>query len=89
MMIFLNHSPSRIELLDCTAKERDCCSLARVRGTTHRISAGHFGQHLRQVRERNRDLGQVLGHCVVHDAEEIRRAKRGVDLYELGVDRAH
>ena len=55
-------------------------SLARVRGTTHRVSAGHFGQHLRQVRERHGDIGQVLGHGVVHDAEELRRARRGVDL---------
>ena len=40
----------------------------------------HFGQRLRQARERHGDIGQVLGHGVVHDAEELRRARRGVDL---------
>ena len=36
---------------------------------THEVSAGHFGQHLRQARERHGDIGQVLGHGAVHDAE--------------------
>ena len=57
----------------------DCCSRI-AEAITHQNSAGHFGQYLRQVRERHGYIGQVLGRGVVHDAEELRRAGSGVYL---------
>ena len=44
-------------------------SVTSLQTATHEVSAGHFGQHLRQVRERHGDIGQVLGHGAIHDAE--------------------
>ena len=56
----------------------DCCNVLHrvpsLQTATHEVSAGHFGQHLRQVKERHGDIGQVLGHGAVHDAEELHRA---------------
>ena len=49
-----------------TFMPNSCSAVALI---THQISAGHFGQYLRQVRERHGYIGQVLGRGVVHDAE--------------------
>ena len=53
-------------------------SVPSLQTAPHEVSAGHFGQHLRQVRERHGYIGQVLGRGVVHDAEELRKAGSGV-----------
>ena len=45
------------------------CSLLTDGHSRRQCGRGHFGQHLRQVRERHGDMGQVLGHGAVHDAE--------------------
>ena len=45
------------------------CSLLTDGHSRRQCERGHFGQHLRQVRERHGDMGQVLGHGAVHDAE--------------------
>ena len=63
--------------------ERWQCSLLTDGPSRSQCGRGHFGQHLRQVRERHGDIGQVLGHGAVHDVEEVHRARRGVDCARL------
>ena len=62
----------------CTSIHHTFVWLIRIFQTgTH---AGHCCQHLRQVREPHRDIGQALGHGAAHDAEDVHRARRGVLL---------
>ena len=68
----MRQSLTKSQLADC--RSRIALSF------THDISAGHFGQHIRQVREGHGYVGQVLGRGLVHDVEELGGARSGVFL---------